>query len=684
MSKKNTKTEEYAKQVDNMHGSSAMEEVYSTLYKEGEQEEVNTLLDMFDKAYEQREQPSIIFNDIPYSRSYAYNQRKAINWTPPAKKKGDKMVNSGMIHEKIIGFSAIFLKYVWKKHITCYKDGQVVPQLGDFYELAIDFSYKMEEFKKKIGLIYWELFSQGDCFVLEDWVVETKRKPVMKDSEGNVIKEEDMDYTYEFLEDKTFEDGKEFQTRKAISRVLDGRNVILGDIEVNDIQDQPFIVIEEEYDHDQAKAMFGTLSKWDAVPKSDEAMQHVLNDNAIGQKIFNGERVQPTEKIVCHRYFNKTKNRFNIFLNGVMMLPLGTRMNIFYPRGNYPITQVAGERVRGSSYSRSVPAKTKFNADFVDWALRSMAEKFEQGMYPAILSKGKYTLASDMFRARKVTHGVERKDYELANPDQNGITQADFSFVQAIRELVESQTLNKTSSGEISGNATATEIAMADQAQQEQLGYLLDGIMYGMMDMALRRAETIESKYTLKQKEVDVDGRKMGVYHNFNLNVAGIQNVVVFDDRMSDIDYTETQKEKDQYALFEEAQKSKKRGSVPSKYFVVNPKDIRENRYIIDIEIRPDKQKNSQLQMMQMWDEFGQAMKVFGRQVNLDEVKKEYLEVSGRSEDFFLAPEVLELQEQEQALAQQEAGSEYQMGQFGGAKPNISNAVKDNMLGRQQ
>lgn len=650
---------------------------------EDEYKYAQTIIQTINDDLELREKQSIVFNGISYSKAYEYNQRKGINYSPPRNPKDDREVSMGLVHEKIIAFAAIFLKYVFKRRIKCYDDkGRLVKGMGDIYDLAIEFSHKLEKFKAKIALIYWEVFTQGNAFVLEDWEVKMQENPkafMMADNGAKVlVTAENMDYTYEFLDGLTYEKGTPAQYRRAVSKVLDGRCVIFGNPEIEDLQEQPRITLEEELTAADAEAIFGTLKRWKAVPKTRDDITTMVGEKTT---LFEASRHKdPSKTFIVHRTFDKENNRFNIFLNGVMMLPRKTPMSLFYPRLNYPLSNVPAERLRGSIYARSVPAKTKFNADFVDWALKMLANKFEQGIDPAILSKGKYTLTRDMFRGGQVTHGVSKDDYEKADPDNKGVTQAEFSFAQLLKEIIESQTVGNTTAGELSSNATATEISVVENNQRDKLGFLLDGLILGFMDMAYRRAETIESKYTIKQRETIVDGRKIAVYQNFTINVSGIENVVVFDEEVGSPEY-DVEAKRDE--LFQKAFKDKKSG-FPTEYYLANPQQIREKKYNLDIVVQPERIKDSQLQMIQMWDEFTQLINTFGRAseggaVDMEQLKKEYLEVSGRPDKIFTTQMYQKLEQESQNL------EGYNMGSYGkpavptqkpAMKPTVNTAVK--------
>jgi hypothetical protein len=502
------------------------------------------------------------------------------------------------------------------------------------------------------------MFTQGDAWVYEDWEVKTISVPdaYMEDGEGEKkVTADSMDYTFEFVEGLKYKPGRQFQTRRAVSRLLDGRSVIVANPEVEDVQDQTQIYLEDDIDRSDAETLYGTLKRWAAVPSDRTSINNVTPDKST---LYAESRFsRPDTRVMRHFVFDKANNRFNLYLNGIMMLPRETTFTIFYPRNNYPISKMSAERMTGSIYSRSIPAKTKFNADYLDWILKNLALKFEQGIIPAILAKGKYTLSRDIFRAGQVTHGVSKDDFEFADPNNSGLQTSEFSFANMIKEIVQNQTTAVLSAGDLSTNPTAEEVASLEQNQREKLAFVLDGLMNGFMDMALRRAETIESKYTIKQRETIVDGESISVYQNFNINVGGVNNSVVHDDRLGSQSYDHTEK---RYDLFKQAFASKKDGK-PAEFYLVDPIAIRKGDYVLDIEVVPEKVKETDLAVQLLYQEIATHMKVFGQAAtNLDEWKKIYLEISGRPASVFTSQSVMELQRLEQekvAMAGGQAGA---------------------------
>jgi len=631
---------------------------------EEEAQYAQTLIQQIDDDLQKREQSSLVFNGLPYTTAYEYNIKKSINYAPP-KTKEDREVSIGLVHEKIIGFAAMFLKYGFKRVVKCYEDGKIVNGMGKIYELGIEHSLKAEEFDRKIALIFWEVFSQGNAFVFEDWEVKTfKNKKAFrvdpKTKKKELVTPSNMDYSLEFLEGLTYQEGEMSQHRMAVSRLLDGRSVIFGNPEITDVQDQPRITLEFEYSKADAKKIFGTLSRFKSVPTTTEDITTIVGEKVT---LFDVSRLEkPEETYIAHLTLNKEENTFNWFLNGVMLLPSNTSMTLFYPRGNYPLSNIPAERLTGSIYARSVPAKTKFNADFLDWSLKMLANKFQQGIEPAILTNGKYTLTRDIFKGGQVTHGVKREHYEKADPDNRGITQSEFSFVQSLKEIVESQTLNSTSTGELSSGNTAFEIAKVDQAQLEKLGYLLDGIVYGFHQMALRRAETIESKYTTQRDVTIVDGKEIPMYQNFSVNLGGVEHVVDFDSKVGSETYDVEGKRNE---LFKRAFDDRKSGH-PTKYFLANPEEIRKGKTYITVDIYPERIKDSQLRLIEMWNDFKQRLAFFGQDNNIEEMKKEYIETSGKPDTIFTSGTEKKIN----SMLGQEAGTD--MGTLG--KPTVKTA----------
>lgn len=640
------------------------------LGNEEEKKQAIAMVKQISDDLDAREKHTVVFNGMPYSRAYVYNQRRAINYAAPHIKGQDREVSYGLVHEKIVGFCSFFLKNIYKRRVKCFDEyGTIVAGMGDIYDLGIEHSYKLEQLVRKVSLIYWETFTQGDAFIFEEWQVKNIiDKIALKD--GKEIAPEDMDYTFEFFDGLQWKDGDMVQERQAVSRIMDGRCVILGNPELNDLQEQPRITLEDVISRSDAEGFYGTMSRWSAVPQEKETIASMFTNEKM--TLFDTERLgDPSKQVMRHFVMDKETNRYNLVLNGVVMLPTPTSFRHFYPRNNYPMSQVSSERLTGSAYSRSVPMKLKFNADYLDWMLKKLSEKFEQGVDPALLVKGKYTVTKDLFKGGQRTHGIGKDDYEKADPDNKGITAQEFGFASLMKEIIEEQSLNKTTSGGVSDD-TATAVNAAQSNQIEKLGFILDGILGGFQQMAMRRAETIESKYTIKQSETIVDGKKIPVYQNFTVAMGGKDHSVVFDEEVGQPDYDEEGK-KDE--LFEKSFADGKKG-FNTAYHLANPKLIRQRKYTVDIELIPERKKDTYLQIIELQNEANFLLSTWGEQIDKDELSKEYINITGRPDTLFIPKDLLPPPEMavEDPNAPKDAGFNQ-----GGA---IKTAVKNNASAR--
>jgi hypothetical protein len=110
-----------------------------------EQEYAISQVQRINDGWEVREQNSLVFNGISYTRSYLYNQQKAINYAPPRDPKDDREVSLGIVHEKIVAYIAVCLKYAFRRRIKCYDDdGKLIDGMGELYDLAIEYSQRAE------------------------------------------------------------------------------------------------------------------------------------------------------------------------------------------------------------------------------------------------------------------------------------------------------------------------------------------------------------------------------------------------------------------------------------------------------------------------------------------------------------------------------------------------------------
>jgi len=109
--------------------------------------------------------------------------------------------------------------------------------------------------------------------------------------------------------------------------------------------------------------------------------------------------------------------------------------------------------------------------------------------------------------------------------------------------------------------------------------------------------------------------------------------VVTFDTEVGGQDFPV---EETRAKLFQESFKSKKKG-FPSEFYLVNPDYLREQKLRLDIEIIPERLKDTRVKVLELYEDLAQRLQIFGRANNIEEMKKEYLDATGKPDEIFTA-----------------------------------------------
>ena len=161
--------------------------------------------------------------------------------------------------------------------------------------------------------------------------------------------------------------------------------------------------------------------------------------------------------------------------------------------------------------------------------------------------------------------------------------------------------------------------------------------------MATRRGETIETKYTTKESETIVDGKTIDVYQNFTIALGGTEHAVAFDPAVGTAEFDE---EGTKDRLFEKSFNEKQNGK-DREYHMVNPMLIRKRKFSFDVEMKPERRKDSYLQLIELKEEADFLIGVWGEQVDKDVLKKEYTDITGRPANLFIPADLIEKQNEE-------------------------------------
>lgn len=455
-----TKTEQKEEQAEK-------KEIIAPEYTADELEDRSELIRAMCIARDNRESPHPEFDDMTYSQYYDSNKRADLSYIPPKKNKQDKRIVTGYTREKDTTLLSALLGYNFQPDITVYNNQElIIAELGNNMEDVVKKTREVEDWNTKRSLVYRELISQGDVFVEEVWEVQripdvsnaNEWKPGMK------------------IKDAKFEEkAKPRKMERAAVRLMQGKNVYLGDFWLDDYEQQGLVFTYEVMSRERAKSIYGTWDRWENVPYQVD--NTILLDNT-GQT-YNTWSLMAVQQdqVGVIKIQKKFSNQYQIMLNGVMMLPCDYPLSAISPDGGVTIKHAGLERINGCAYSKGQPAKTKVDQAVHDNFLRLMILREEQAGAPPMGYRGKRVLSSDIYTPGKINNNMKEGDLFPILPQSTGLQQADFSMYQLIKQMMEDKTINATYSGDSPDKqVTLGQLQMEKQQQLVKLGINFDAV----------------------------------------------------------------------------------------------------------------------------------------------------------------------------------------------------------------
>src|SRR4029077_8545772 len=195
------------------------------------------------------------------------------------------------------------------------------------------------------------LLEQGEVFVEEVW-------PVFYET----VKDTNMPFDGENFEQVKWQSRQVKKSNGPTRNILLNENVYLGDITIFDMDDQPFLFTVQQVPYDVAQQEYGTWKRWENVSKTVKFLDQPVPATQYNQNWSLTEVQKNHVEIV--KYQCKTRNEFAIFLNGVLMTPVGLPIPRKWGRDGesvrYNITkQVLGVISPFFAYGKGIPATLK-------------------------------------------------------------------------------------------------------------------------------------------------------------------------------------------------------------------------------------------------------------------------------------------------------------------------------------
>lgn len=575
------------------------------------------------------------FDGMGYSRYNETNEMADISYLAPKKNKGDTRITSGITHEKDSALVSFFLNMNFEGNVRVFYKDKELTDFSTTLTRLVRKSREEEGYDDKRAYFYRNYVAQGTCFSREQytelWVPDKQIVGVPNPVQLNEVKWIDKGY-------KKIRCGFE-------SILVDGKKVFLEDIRQPDIQKQPGVYTVEYVPRENMRSVWGNTPRWQYVPwmvtPTAQSLGTLTQGSIYSDWIWGEIDFNKVEVINVYRPFEQ---RFQMYINGIPMLPAKFPLKAVSPSGLIPISKGDADLMNMFAYSKSEPAKTKIDQAVFDEILQNMVMKQRQSAMVPRSNMSDRIITPDMFLGGRVISNLDPEDVPPLIKDP-GITSADFSFYDLFKTHIDSKTISSI----LEGQAESKTMTLGEYMDQQKkaflkLGSKIDGIVQW-------------EKQMLKLRTFDI------LAHVYQEDGNGGYKPISTEDSMFDgskgmnvINFQSPNIKTPEQVHDEELQYEQQFGTQIA-YTYIDPvlmkKVLEDDDYFLQFEIVPVDKNNDMFTQMTFTAMITQAGQLFGPEsLQVDRLKKRYAQVMGEVyDDLFLNSQELEAKQAE--IAQQ-------------------------------
>jgi hypothetical protein len=484
----------------------------------------------------QRDRDSIHpeFNNQTFMQYYTNNERIANTFVPAKRKEGDVEIATGTVEQKLFAVLAEINRLNLTPEVLAFnEESEELVRLGyGMTDILFETAKREGDDEKKL-VRQLEMLKQGHVFVQEQWLKRFKKDKTV--DKGQVGKVKGVDWT-EKLE--IIFDGPERQ-------VLYAPGVYLGNIREPDMKKQPYIFTHKLTSYEEAKSRYGQTDaegndvwdRWKSVPKHRvQALAEnadMMANNINGAWTLLSREEGYVEEIHYQDAFN---NEYQIFLNGIAMLPIGFPLSAISPGGEFNIEKQIFQYINPFfAYGRSFTSKVKDQSDILDELLRLLVMKTRKSVAPPYANSSGRMISSKVLLPGRITMGIDANSLTPIGQEGQGATSSEYQMYKLLQDQIDENTVSKQFSGQ-QGNAgtTAFEVGVLQkQAQkllsltvfammnlEEKIGYLrlfnvLENYFEPLDTRYNRNAERIDNIFRNTNRKMDLGKRTYQAHEKF-------------------------------------------------------------------------------------------------------------------------------------------------------------------------
>lgn len=592
------------------------------------------------------------FNNMSYLQWYRNNENLANTFIVRDETNKDLAIQSGTVEQKLQTILAEINRLNLTGEVRAFdKENNELQELG---MVITDIVHKTEEvegdLEKKV-IRQLELLKQGTVFIQDNWIKKwQKQKTLNKKFDGKITGTE---WTTKL--EKVF-DGPERQ-------VLYGPGVYLGNIREFEIKNQPFIFTMKLTSYQEAKSRYGAKDakgdyvweRWENVPRKRVSLVDL--DNLQNTNIGQGWSLTDLEDDMVEEihYQDQVNNEYQIFLNGVMMLPVGFPLSNITPSGMFNIEKQVLQVINPFfPYGRSFIAKTEQLSKLLDEMIRLLIIKTRKSIHPPYANISGKVISEKSLMPGAISMGIDPGALVAIGSEGQGATASEYQMLKELREDLDRVTVSPQIQGQSGpSGTTAFEVSLLQQQAQKTLTLIIFAMGLLEKKVTWLRANYILANYfdPIGNEVDEVRNELRNIYRTVSTKTTlegkgvGIRKIIPVEsggEMTSDDVYNE-----DEYfgtPIPTDGSRRRTRselGMEPLQHLYLDLKILKNCKYIFftEVESKPrDTSTNAKIMFREELKDL-QVMQAMGSSVNIQEVENAYaLMWNKRKEKLFGKP----------------------------------------------
>lgn len=445
-------------------------------YEPAELKDIGVKAYLCYKAKMERDTVHGEFNNTSYIEWFRNNEIIANTFITRDKTNKDLAIHAGTVEQKLLIILSEINRLNLSGEVRVFDtENNELQELGMALTDINDKTAEMEGDEEKKLIRQLELMKQGTVFVQDNWVKRWKKtKPLKGKFSGQVTGVE-----WDTKMEKVF-DGPERQ-------VLYGPGVYLGNIREFDIKKQPYIFTLKLTSYSEAKSRYGGTTigadgkeqdmweRWKNVPHQRVPF---INEADIGTMSYGGGwslNAINDDMVEEIHYQDQINDEYQIFLNGIPMLPVGFPLSAMTPNGMFNIEKQVLQVINPFfAYGRSFIAKTQQLSELLDEMIKLLLLKTRKSIHPPYANTSGKVISEKSLMPGAISMGIDPNALVAIGQEGQGATASEYQMLQELRSDIDRATVSPQVQGqEGKSGQTAFEVNLLQQQAQKSISLIL-------------------------------------------------------------------------------------------------------------------------------------------------------------------------------------------------------------------